>query len=105
MEDAEPANPELAIALPLGALAGRLARVESDLRRLEVKSLASATGDGNGRRHDQIAARVEEILLTLDRIGILMADIEADLRAGAKTSSVTECRRAGLRKPLPEWDD
>ena len=71
---------ELAIALPLGAVANQLMRVESDLRFLGAKISADPPDCDTGHRLAQVAARLEQINETLEAIRGLIADIERDLQ-------------------------
>jgi hypothetical protein len=80
MTDRPATSVELAIALPLGAVANQLMRVESDLRFLSAKTSGDSLGrDGSGRVA-QVAARLEQINETLEAIRRLIADIERDLQ-------------------------
>jgi hypothetical protein len=78
---------ELAIALPLGAVAQQLKRAESELRFLSAKT-ARAEDHGTDALKP-LAGRLEQINEILESIRALMVDIERDLlarSAGAKTS-------------------
>jgi hypothetical protein len=70
---------ELAIGLPLDVIAGKLMRIEADLRLLNMKALVFANGD-NRRLTGLIEARVEAIFAGLDSIKSLASDIEADIQ-------------------------
>ena len=71
---------ELAIVLPLGAVATQLMRVESDLRLLGARVSADPPDRDTGGRYAQVAARLEQINETLEAIRRLIADIERDLQ-------------------------
>lgn len=70
---------ELAIGLPLGAVAQQLKRAESELRFLSAKVSGGAEYPGNGDPLKTVAGRLEQINETLDAIRVLIADIEKDL--------------------------
>jgi hypothetical protein len=80
MSDRPPTSIELALALPLGAVANQLMRVESDLRFLSAKTFADPQDRGDAGRAAQVAARLEQINETLEAIRALIADIEQELQ-------------------------
>jgi hypothetical protein len=104
MSDTSAANLELAIVLPLGAIANQLTRVEADLRFLHMKVVAKDRGEGvalDGR----IVAGLDKINEVLDSIRGLMADLQADLQPAAVPRSRCEGAGGGSRKAQPERDD
>ena len=80
MSDRPPASVELAIALPLGAVAKQLMRVESDLRFLSAKTFADPQHRGDAGRAAEVVSRLEQINETLEAIRALIADIERELQ-------------------------
>jgi hypothetical protein len=87
MSDRPATSFELALALPLGAVANQLMRVESDLRFLSAKSIADPEDRAGAGRAAQVAARLEQINETLDAIRALIADIERQLQPNPQRSS------------------
>jgi hypothetical protein len=87
MSDRPATSVELAIALPLGAVANQLMRVESDLRFLSAKTSGDPPDRDAAGRVAQVAARLEQINETLEAIRGLIADIERDLQPNPARSS------------------
>ncbi len=71
---------ELAIVLPLGAVAGQLRRIEERLRLLDMKALEFARQSENRTLRGLIDAMLENINDALGAITGLVADIDADIR-------------------------
>ena len=80
MSDASPVNVELSIVLPLGAIANQLMRVEAELRFLNARTSAYASGRLDGGAAGQVSARLEKINEALEVIRGLVADIETDIQ-------------------------
>ena len=103
MTDTSAANLDLAIVLPLGAIANQLARVEGDLRFLHMKALASDR-ERSAALDGRITAGFDKINEVLESIRRLAADLQADLHP-----RVFPRGRGGIgyasRKPEPELDD
>lgn len=87
MTDRPATSVELAIALPLGAVANQLMRVESELRFLSAKTSIAARDRDNARMQGQVAARLEQINETLEAIRVLIADIEQELQAKSASAA------------------
>ena len=104
---------QLAIALPLGVVANQLARMEADLRFLNMKALNYAKERDSGALGAGIAGPLDQINESLDRIRALVSDIEADLRPkfarrAADSASAREAAGTGeygSGKPSPQRDD
>jgi hypothetical protein len=90
MTEAYPANPQLAIVLPLAAVANQLMRIEADLRSLNMKALVYAAGREQGGLAEQIAAGLEKINDELELIRGLTANIAADVQAAAPASQADD---------------
>jgi hypothetical protein len=90
MTEAYPANPQLAIVLPLAAVANQLMRIEADLRSLNMKALVYAAGREQGGLAEQIAAGLEKINDELDLIRGLTANIAADAQVAAPASQADD---------------
>jgi hypothetical protein len=73
-------NLELAMGLPLDAVANRLRRIEADLRLLNMKTGAFANDGDNARLGAMIEARIETIYEALDSIRTLVSDIASNRR-------------------------
>jgi hypothetical protein len=87
MKDRNTVSVELAIALPLGAVANQLARVESDLRFLSARTSALPQDRDDANLVAQVAARLEQINEALDAIRELIADIERELQPKPASAS------------------
>ena len=86
MSRASSSELELAILLPLGALAQQLMRIEAQLRLVNMKAL-DLSGEGDYKRSAAlINAKLEHISEALEAIRGLVADLSR-------------------RKPQPERDD
>ncbi len=120
---------EMAIVLPLGAIANQLQRIEAQLRLLNMKALGFARDSDNHALRRLVEGRLEQIGETLESVTTLVSDIGADLlpdRAKVtrlsideETASISahshrddarpardERRSAHLvRKPHPDRDD
>jgi hypothetical protein len=97
MAEASIANLEMAIALPLGAAANQLMKIEANLRLLNMKAGDFARDCDNGRLPGSIAGRLDNINDLLDSIRCIVSNIEADIRSGGADAAV--------RKPRPDLDD
>ena len=71
---------ELAIVLPLGALAHQLMRIEAQLRLVNMKALDLATDNDHQGSAALINAKLEHISEALDSIRTLVADISRHKR-------------------------
>ena len=87
---------EIAIDLPLGVVASQLARIEEQLRLLNLKAADLVKERDGGRRNGAIAVRLENINRALDSIRTFMSDLEGEIDA---------TRRRSDGKPHPERDD
>jgi hypothetical protein len=76
-----PSNLELAIGLPLGVVADKLMRIETELRALNMKALVFANDRDRARVTAQIEAQIEAIYKALDSIESLASDIAANIQA------------------------
>jgi hypothetical protein len=103
--EASSENLELAIVLPLGAVANQLLRIEADLRFLDMKALAYAKRREAGGISAQIAARLERINEALDLIRALVSDIETDIQPRLAESDGASFRDQASGKPRPHRDD
>ena len=84
---------EMAIVLPLGAVANQLQRIEAQLRLLNMKALDFARERENHALRGLIEGRLEQIGETLESVTTLVSDIGADLlpsRAKVTRLSVDE---------------
>ena len=90
MSDRPATSVELAIALPLGAVANQLMRVESELRFLSAKTAVAARDRDNAGMQRQLAARLEQINEALEAIREPIADIERELQP--KSASASDAR-------------
>ena len=103
---------EVAIVLPLGAVANQLRRIETQLRLLNMKALGFAKERDNRALQLQVESRLNQISETLGSVAALVSDIEADvspsrtkvtrLALDEETSSIAERDSAGAR---PSFDD
>jgi hypothetical protein len=93
------ANWELAIVLPLGAIANQLMKIEMDLRLLNMKALDFAIEGGSARQAGLIETRLDSINHALDSIRGIVSDIGNDVQS--RPSHPTRA----TRKPSPERDD
>jgi hypothetical protein len=73
----EPANLELAIALPLGVVANQLTRIEADLRFLSMKTSVYTGERESGELAAKVSGGLEKISAALDLIRAVVADMEA----------------------------
>jgi hypothetical protein len=105
MTEASPANVELAISLPLGVVANQLIRIETDLRFLNMKTLAYANERENGDLVAKVAAGLEKINGALDLIRGLVAELEANIQPTAASRRGTSSRNTASRKPFTDRDD
>ena len=103
MTEASPANVELAIVLPLGVVANQPIRIETDLRFLNMKTLAYANERENGDLTAKIAGGLEKINGALDLIRGLVADMEANIQAATLTDKSSRDRAS--RKSSADQDD
>jgi hypothetical protein len=83
---------EMTVILPLDVLADKLARIEAELRRLNMKLSDFAHRSDNAEFLGLIDARRESLYETLDSIKSLLSD---PIRTNSRSD----------RKPYPELDD
>jgi hypothetical protein len=83
MTDPTPANVELAIALPLGAVANQLTRIEAELRFLSMKASAYANERDSGQLAAKLSPGLEKINEVLDLIRGLVGDMDASIQPAA----------------------
>jgi len=119
MTPASPADWEMAIVLPLGAVLNQLQRIESQLRLLNMKALDFARDGDNPMPRSGIDARLEQISDVLGSVARLVADIGADIapppaRARltlaadahpARADEAREVRDHTVRRSRTDWDD
>jgi hypothetical protein len=79
----EPANLELAIALPLGVVANQLTRIEAELRFLSMKASAYRNEPHSGELAARVSGSLEKINEALDLIKGVVADMETGLQAAS----------------------
>ena len=70
---------EMAVVLPLGAVASQLRRIEAQLRLLNMKALDFSGQRENRAFQAQIETRLEQITDALGSVTALVADIGADI--------------------------
>ena len=70
---------EVAIVLPLGAVANQLRRIETQLRLLNMKALGFARERDNRAVQLQVERRLDQISEALGSVAALVSDIEADV--------------------------
>lgn len=104
MTESSPANPELAIVLPLGVVANQLMRIEADLRFLNMKALVFSTERDAGLV-GRIAIPIERINQALDLIRSLVADIETDVRPNYSRPARVSSKESTSRERFPDRDD
>jgi hypothetical protein len=92
MTEESRASFEMTIILPLDVLADKLARIEADLRRLNMRVSDFAHRSDNAELLALIDARRENLYETLDSIKALLSD---PIRTNSRSN----------RKPYPELDD
>jgi hypothetical protein len=92
MTEESRASFEMTVILPLDVLADKLARIEVELRRLNMKVSDLALRSDNAELLGLIDARRENLHETLESIKALLSD---PLRTNSRSS----------RKPYPELDD
>ncbi len=80
---------ELALLLPLGALANQLVKIEGDLRFLSMKASEQAHVDGP-RPIRAVDARVDLIHETLDSIKLLLVRLQGDIHPREPRASSTD---------------
>jgi hypothetical protein len=95
---------EIAIDLPLGVVASQLARIEEQLRLLNMKTTKLVEQRDSGRRNGAISVRLENINRALESIRDLLSELETDLAASAPDPDAV-FRTALPRKPHPDRDD
>src|ERR1700704_1792232 len=95
---------EIAIALPLGVVASQLARIEEQLRLLNLKAADLVKERDGGRRNGAIAVRLENINGAVDSIRPFMSDLEAEIDPPRRSSDGI-FSSAPARKPYPDRDD
>jgi hypothetical protein len=95
------ANLELAIGLPLGVVADKLMRIETELRALNMKALVFV----NERVTGLIEARIETIYKTLDSIESLASDIAADIQPRSSAAPGTASEEQVERRLRAYQDD
>lgn len=79
MTETSPASAELAILLPLGALANRLMAVEADLRSINLRALDCVQSREHASLAAQAALRLDRIIEALDLIRDLVSQMETGL--------------------------
>jgi hypothetical protein len=84
MTELSPENPELTIALPLGALVNQLNRIESDLRFLSMKT-ARFDEHESGHLAAKVAGGLDRINEALDRIRDLVAAMQANIQPASRS--------------------
>src|SRR5712672_3378375 len=104
MTKASSTNWEIAIDLPLGVVASQLARIEEQLRLLNLKAADLVKERDGGRRNGAISVRLENINRALDSIRTFMSDLETEIDATRLTSDAVFVTASG-GKPRPERDD
>ena len=92
--------------MPLGALANRLVKIETDLRFLSMKAAEHAGEDGT-RPTRAVDARLELIHESLDAIKVLLDRLQSDLhpRPPAARPQPLASTEAQAVKQSPEQDD
>jgi hypothetical protein len=103
MTEPSAANLELAIALPLGAVANQLTKIEADLRFLSIKASAYAGERGNGELAAKAAGGLEKIIEALDLIRGVVADFQAGIQAAGTAGK--SARERASRKSSADQDD
>ena len=98
MTEAFSANLEMALALPLGVVANQLAKIEANLRLLNMKVGDFAKERDNGRLAGLIDGKLDDINELLDSIRRIVSNMETDIQANAADE-------AAVRKARPEQDD
>jgi len=98
------ANLELAIGLPLGVVADKLVRIETELRALNMKALNFANDRDNERVPGLIEARIETIYKALDSIESLASDIAADIQPRSSAAPGSASKEQAER-PLRAYQD
>jgi hypothetical protein len=98
MTEAFSANLEMAIALPLGVVANQLAKIEANLRHLNMRVGDFAKERDNGRLAGLIEGKLDNINGLLDSIRCIVSNIETDMQANAADE-------VAVRKARPEQDD
>jgi hypothetical protein len=104
MTKESPTGWEIAIDLPLGVVASQLARIEEQLRLLNLKAADLVRERDAGRRNGAIAVRLENINRALDSIRTFIADLETEIEA-TRRSPEAVYSHAPYRKRYPERDD
>ncbi len=104
MTESSPANPELAIVLPLGVVANQLMRIEADLRFLNMKALAYAKERDAGLVA-RMAIPIERINQALDLIRRLVADIETDVQPDSPRPGRVSSKEPSSRERFPDRED
>lgn len=89
----EPANLELAIALPLGVVANQLTRIEADLRFLSIKASAYVNERDSGQLAAKVSGGLERINEVLDLIRGVVADMEASIKSAERASRKSSADR------------
>ena len=106
MTEASSANLEMAIILPLGAVANRLMKIEADLRLLNMKALDFARGRENEHLTGRIEAGLENIIETLESIRELVSDIEGCIQPTSTNAtgalSMKHISQADSQRPMDE---
>jgi hypothetical protein len=98
MTEAFSADLEMVIALPLGVVANQLAKIEANLRHLNMKVGDFARERDSGRLAGLIEGKLDNINALLDSIRCIVSNIETDMQANPADE-------VAVRKARPEQDD
>ena len=98
MTESFSANLEMAIALPLGVVANQLAKIETNLRHLNMKVGDFAKERDNGRLAGSIEGKLDNINRLLDSLRCIVSNIETDMQANPADE-------VAVHKARPEQDD
>lgn len=106
MTQATSAGWELAIVLPLGAVANQLQKIEAQLRLVNMKALNFTEVRDSQAVHGLVEARLEQISETLVSVAALVLDIEADLSPSrAKVTRLSLEEETASPRADPAVDD
>jgi hypothetical protein len=99
------AHVEMSLALPLDVIAGKLMKIEQELRSLNVKALNFETERERGDLNGLIGARLERIHDALDSIRAHLSHLQGDIQPARYTTDSSVEGSSGHRKPRPDRDD